>query len=111
MSSLADASISPVEVAVFQLRRSKLQIVRSTENVPTVDVCRSRRDVGIHLARRLLSFSQSRAAFQFKIVDHVGKVYLTVSCVMHRLCAVIVSVPVDHGVSRYTIVDLKTKWP
>ena len=73
------SSTSSKEAMVFQIQRSRLRLIR-VENPSIINVCNSWRVLENYLARRLLSFSQSKAAFQFRITDHNKRPYLTVSC-------------------------------
>ena len=75
---LLGAGADTKEGMVFQIQRSKLQVFETT-NLPGVELKDTWRIFENYLARRLISFSRSKAAFQFKIVDHNKKTYLTVS--------------------------------
>ena len=72
------ASADTKDAMVFWIQRSKLQLVES--KIPaSLEVKDNWKSFENYLARRLISFSRSNAAFQFKVVDHKKKAYLTVS--------------------------------
>ena len=78
------ANVDTKDAMVFQIQRSKLQVFEAS-NLPSVEIKDSWKTFENYLARRLISFSRSKAAFQFKIVDHNKKTYLTVSLYQHTI--------------------------
>ena len=82
MCSMCDhslgASANTKDAMIFQIQRSQLQLVEA-KIPPSIEVKDSWKTFENYLARRLISFSLSKAAFQFKVVDHNKKTYLTVS--------------------------------
>lgn len=73
-----DDSADTKDAVVFQIQRSKLQVFEGS-NTPSMELKDTWKSFENYLARRLISFSRSKAAFQFKIVDRNKKTYLTVS--------------------------------
>jgi hypothetical protein len=69
------------DTMVFHIQRSKLQVFEASRHphLPSIELKDTWKSFENYLARRLMSFSRSKAAFQFKIIDKNKKVYLTVS--------------------------------
>ena len=78
---LLGASVDKKDAVVFQIQRSKLQVFDASHHhhLSSIELKDTWKTFENYLARRLISFSRSNAAFQFKIVDRNKKAYLTVS--------------------------------
>ena len=78
---LLGASADTKDAMVFQIQRSKLQVLDAShhDHLQSIELKDTWKSFENYLARRLISFSRSNAAFQFKIVDRNKKAYLTVS--------------------------------
>ena len=72
------ANADTKDAQIFQIWRSKLQVFEAN-NPPSMEIKDTWKAFENYLARRLISFSRSKAAFQFKIVDRNKRTYLTVS--------------------------------
>ena len=78
---LLGASADTKDAMVFQIQRSKLQVFDAShhDHLRSIELKDTWKSFENYLARRLISFSRSNAAFQFKIIDRNKKAYLTVS--------------------------------
>lgn len=78
---LLGVSADTKDAMVFQIQRSKVQVFDAShhDHLRSIELKDAWKSFENYLARRLISFSRSNAAFQFKIVDRNKKTYLTVS--------------------------------
>lgn len=95
-----DVSADTKDAMVFQIQRSKLQVFEGS-NTPSMELRDTWKSFENYLARRLISFSRSKAAFQFKIVDHNKKTYLTVSLYIYGIMYASYLVRYDTLICRY----------